>query len=205
MWRWLQNVFKGSSNSTKVALSPAAEDKGEIPPLSDEDYNFLFGQLLDGVAHGWQAPRVQRFFEQLGEQGKHPLWIRWLQQSYGPKVLASPVPDLELSKKLVLLAHQTQYLPKIMEVGAMANAIAQSIQQKATINPIWEYDGPDAGSLDETQAAQPEYITPDELLKRLEQDPAFAQQLAAQLGINETEPQVLLRVLLQRFQQDGQS
>jgi hypothetical protein len=209
MWRWLQNLFNLPSNSKKTtaALPSAVGSPGETRVLNDEDYEFLFNQLLEGVTHGWQAPRVQRFFEQLGEQGSHARWVHWLQQYYGPKVLASSVPNLELSQKLVLLAYQTQYLPKWMEIGAMANAIAQNIQKKTVTNPIWEYDGPDAGDLDldETQLPQPESITLEELLDKLQQDEALAQQLAAQLGISETEPQVLVRHLLERFEQDSKS
>jgi hypothetical protein len=35
------------------------------PPLTDTDYEFLFTQLLERVAHGWQQARVLRFFEKL--------------------------------------------------------------------------------------------------------------------------------------------
>lgn len=207
VWRWLQNFLQISSspNKTKAALPPAAVTAGTIPPLKDEDYEFLFNQLLEGVAHGWQAPRVRRFFEQLGEQGSHAVWVQWLQRYYGPKVLAASAPNVALSQQLVLLAYQTQHLPKLMEIGAMANAIAQKLQQKTENSPIWEYNGPDAKELDldETQLPQPEHITVDELLDRLQQDESLARQLAEQLGLHETDPQTLVRVLLERSQQEG--
>lgn len=204
-WRSLKNFF--SSKQNKASTNTATEGDPAARSLSDEDYEFLFEQLLEGVAHGWQTSRVQRFFEQLGEQGHHAPWIHWLQRYYGPKVLASPVPDLDLAQRLVLLAYQTQYIPKIMEIGAMSNAIAQQIQLKTATSPIWEYDGPDAGEFSDSSNApqpQPEYLTADELLVRLQQDDSLAQQLAEQLGISDTDPQTLVRVLLERLQPESE-
>ncbi|MBD2578406.1 hypothetical protein [Oscillatoria sp. FACHB-1406] len=199
-WRSLKNFFQSSDNSTtaRVTAPTTASDARSIPSLSDEDCAFLFEQLLEGVSHGWQTLRVQRFFEQLGEQGSHVTWVHWLQRYYAPKVLASPTPDLELAQKLTLLAQQTQYLPKIMEVGAMSNAIAQELQRRATRNPILEYSGIDA---DESyDAPEVKYVTPDELLLGIQQDENLAQQIASQLGVSETDPEILLRLLLERFQ-----
>lgn len=199
-WQSLKNFFQSSDNSTtaRVTAPTTASDPRSIPSLSDEDCAFLFEQLLEGVSHGWQTSRVQRFFEQLGEQGSHVTWVEWLQRYYAPKVLASPSPNLELAQKLILLAQQTQYLPKIMEVGAMSNAIAQELQSRVARNPLWEYNGPDA---DESYDAPPmQYLSADELLLGIQQDENLAQQIASQLGVSETDPETLLRLLLERFQ-----
>lgn len=72
------------------------------PPLTDTDYEVLFIQLLEGVAHGWQQARVLRFFEVLSERGKQELWVGWLRR-FGERLLASPVANDELAARMVQL------------------------------------------------------------------------------------------------------
>ncbi len=60
-----------------------------VPPLTDANYEFLFNQLLDGVAHGWHAKRIVKFFHNLGERGKQEDWIAWLER-FQSKITATP-------------------------------------------------------------------------------------------------------------------
>ncbi|MBE9119037.1 hypothetical protein IQ249_24410 [Lusitaniella coriacea LEGE 07157] len=194
--RWFKGLFSSSSETQEAAKGSSVE---EARSLSDSDYEFLFEQLLEGVGHGWQAPRIQRFFEQLGEQGRHDLWIDWMHR-FATKVLASPSPQKELSERLILLANQTQYLPKLNEVGAMAYAIAQKLQQRQSQNPIWEYEGADSGGNASEQGQQVETLTMDELLARLQQDEALARQVALQLGLESSDPSAILKALIDQAQ-----
>jgi hypothetical protein len=75
---------------------------GNPKPLSDTDYEFLYTQLLEGVTHGWQQPRVLRFFESLGDRGSQAEWVGWLRR-FGDRLLASPVPNNELAARMVQL------------------------------------------------------------------------------------------------------
>jgi hypothetical protein len=45
----------------------------DLPPLTAPDHEYLFLQLLEGVAHGWQQPRVVRFFAKL----RHRIPSNW--------------------------------------------------------------------------------------------------------------------------------
>jgi len=194
-WQGFQEFLGFKRNITQ-------EKAESIRPLEDADYEFLFAQLLEGVAHGWQPQRVQRFFEQLGEQGNHVPWIDWLKR-FAAQVLNSPDPDLELADRLVLLAHQTQHLPKIVEIGAMSNAIAQELQRQAKTNTIWEYDGADAVPPNSPTAPQTEQqivLTFEELAQRLQQDENLARQIARQLDLDNAQPQAILQALHQRLQ-----
>lgn len=194
--RWFKGLFSSSSDATETANPSSLE---EARSLSDSDYEFLFEQLLEGVGHGWQAPRIQRFFEQLGEQGRHDLWVDWMHR-FASKVLSSPSPQTELTERLILLANQTQYLPKLNEVGAMAHAIAKGLQQRQSQNPIWEYDGGDFGGNAAEQSQQVETLTMDELLVRLQQDEALARQVALQLGLDSSDPSAILKALIEQAQ-----
>lgn len=200
-WRGFRNFFGSQGNATSTSEKTSSDG---IRPLEDADYEFLFSQLLEGVAHGWQQQRVRRFFEQLGEQGSHILWVDWLNR-YGPRVLASPDPQPKLAENLVLLAHQTQNIPKIMKIGAICNAIAQQLQAKAPSNPIWEYDSVDANlpTAPEVPPSEQQQIvlSVEEFVDRLQQDENFARQVAQQLGLDTIEPQLIL----QRLQEQAQA
>jgi hypothetical protein len=67
LWRAIENFFTrllgGQGGKGKVQAI-------ESVPLTDTDYEFLYMQLLDGVAHGWHEGRILRFFEKLGDRGR---------------------------------------------------------------------------------------------------------------------------------------
>jgi hypothetical protein len=95
---WLRRLFGGSTRSN---LSPAAV--GQAPPtLDDTDYEYLFMQLLEGVAHGWQQPRIVKFFEDLETRITDEEWLAWLKR-FEERLLASTVPNHELGSRLVQL------------------------------------------------------------------------------------------------------
>ena len=58
-----------NENSSEVSYSS---------DLTDADYEFLFNQLLDGVAHGWNQIRIIKFFQALGTRGEERYWVAWL-------------------------------------------------------------------------------------------------------------------------------
>jgi len=131
---------------------PGSSESKEVPrpyrPLSDEDYEYLWTQLLEGVAYGWQPGRIQRFFETLGDRGHRDAWLAWLER-YEAKILANPPQDRALAKRLVKLGEHTQALPKqssAQRVGQTAARLGKVLllPKKTSSQPIWEYDGPDA-------------------------------------------------------------
>ncbi|NEO28607.1 MAG: hypothetical protein F6K03_17450 [Kamptonema sp. SIO4C4] len=79
LWQWLKTLWKRLfSRSPKPNASVREEQSPEtetsLPPLSDTDLEFLFNQLLEGVANGWQEQRVKRFFEQTEDRVS---WEDW--------------------------------------------------------------------------------------------------------------------------------
>lgn len=105
-------------------------------------YEFLWTQLLEGVANGWDRYRIEKFFAQVEDRCTVPGWLDWLGQ-FGKTVLASPKPNLELARRLLLVATRTQALPQYEELALLANHIAQELRARATSGVVWEYDGPD--------------------------------------------------------------
>jgi hypothetical protein len=94
------------------------------------------------VSHGWTAPRIEKFFDQVSDRTTLTDWVNWL-LGFGQSAIASPHPNLELARRLDLLARQTQNIPNISEIGAVSNAISTQLMLRQTGGVVWEYDGPD--------------------------------------------------------------
>ncbi len=214
-WRWLQNLFTslfGSGKKKKAMVE-------NLPALSDTDYEILFSQLLEGVAQGWLADRVQIFFEKLGSRGEPEEWVPWLNR-FGEKVLASPNPNNELATRMILFAQQAQSLRRINKIGDVAQDIAMQIFTRGNPTDIWEYAGPDEGetintidnvntetntdlsdgeSLPENPQPEGQYLTWEELSEKLQTDPNLLASLAQQLGLETDDPQVIISELVKRL------
>ncbi|PSB01337.1 hypothetical protein [Merismopedia glauca] len=96
IWRSLSGS-ETDRNTDKVRTSGT-----KAPELTENDYEFLFFQLLEGVAHGWQQPRIISFFEVIDDRISQQQWLDWL-QSFGTKILASAAPDHNLASRMVQL------------------------------------------------------------------------------------------------------
>jgi hypothetical protein len=199
LWQWLKRFFGKLSGS-----SPQSEDSAIATPtqssLSDADYEYLYMQLLEGVARGWQADRIDRFFVQLGDRGKTGDWLDWLNR-FGDRLLSSATPHPELTTRMLLLAQHCEPFPKRREIGRKSAAIAQDLQRSTQKQyPIWEYDGPDSAT-----ASQPQAISLDELLERLQKDQNWAKYIAQQFGLDEnSDPEIIIQAFMNNVQREVQ-
>ena len=216
IWQWLKGLFQRLFGTSPQASTNRRERQTEVeapPPLADSDYEYLFRQLLEGVAHGWQQERVLRWFETLKGRTTQAEWIAWLRR-FGERVLASPAPNNELATRLVQVGEMTQSLPSIGTIGEVAYDIGRQLLIRQTSGSVWEYDGPDAQATapspsqavptQETEQINPEAsptetITLDELMVRLQQDDNLRQLVAQQLGIETTDPLVIIEELMHQF------
>lgn len=227
IWRWLKRLFQslfGKPTKTQSQSSRLKKklrgDREELPPLTDTDYEFLFSQLLDGVAYGWHEGRIVKFFTQLGDRGKQDPWVAWLQR-FGQKVLASPSANQQLGIRMVRLGEQSQSIHSISRIGETAYEIGRQLLTRGTDRQIWEYSGPDlegipvldnlphavAEELEPQQASaslptegiEGEQITIDQLFTMLQQDPNLVQLMAQQLGIETNEPQDIIQTLIDQL------
>ena len=217
-WQWIQQFFTqvfGSSSSL------AGKDKNALKqPLNDTDYEFLFSQLLDGVANGWHEGRILKYFEDLGERGKAKLWVAWLDR-FGEKALSSAAPNLQLAARMMRLGELAQSFQKIEPIGQAAYDIGRKLYSREADSAVWEYVGPDtkvtdvmpteikSPTLEESLEQNPpppseppetETLTIDELTARLQDDPELASQVSQQLGIDSSDPQTLVDALISHFE-----
>ncbi len=97
--RWFRKQFGLGTKRASDRFAP----KEELPPLDDTDREYLFMQLLEGVAHGWQQPRAIGFFNKIRQRVRKSEWLEWLDR-FGNNLLNSPVPNYELAGRMVQLS-----------------------------------------------------------------------------------------------------
>jgi hypothetical protein len=97
--KWFRKQFGIGTKRASDRFAP----KEELPPLDDTDREYLFMQLLEGVAHGWQQPRAIGFFNKIRQRVRKSEWLEWLDR-FGNNLLNSPVPNYELAGRMVQLS-----------------------------------------------------------------------------------------------------
>lgn len=96
--QWFRRLFGLNKSTAKTQTPEIAPAK----PLSDADYEYLFMQLLEGVEHGWNQGRVNKFFDGLKHRATEEQWVEWL-RTFGERVLASPAPNRQLALGMLQL------------------------------------------------------------------------------------------------------
>jgi Tfp pilus assembly protein PilF len=152
-----------SNQSHQDVPKPESTILEQTSGLSDADYEFLFNQLLEGIAHGWHDRRITKFFNQLGDRGQQVEWVTWLER-LRVKLLKLPIQSKrEWGTMMIRLGELTQSAAEINQIGAAAHRIGRELLFDNTPAVIWEYTGPDL-SLDE------QIETEQELSQRLPDD-----------------------------------
>lgn len=196
IWQWIKKFFQrlfGGSKNNRTRNEQTPDNAQSPPPLTDTDYDFLFNELLEGIARGWTQDRILQFFEGLGERGTPEKWKEWLQR-FGDRLMRSRAPNNQLAARMIAFGDKTRSLPSIREVGAFAKDIGNQLLSRDGGGTIWEYDGPDA-SPSSGQQPQVEQISLDELVQRLRQDPNLVRNVAQQLGLDTTDVDTVVQAL----------
>jgi Flp pilus assembly protein TadD len=214
LWQWFQQLL-APLMGTGSAQRLGGKELAAAAPLSDTDYEFLYTQLLNGIAHGWHEGRILKFFYQLEDRSRPKDWVQWLDR-FEVTVLQSPSPNLTLAARMMRLGELAQSFPQIAPIGDKSYRIGRELyarqappQEEAV---VWEYDGPDAGSgeppphVDITETlpdggTQTESYGLADLADRLQQDPALAAHFAQTLGLDQADPQTIMATLVAQINQ----
>jgi hypothetical protein len=142
--RWFRKlVGRGTSSRSHDRLQP-----DPLPPLDDTDREYLFMQLLEGVAHGWQQPRAVSFFNKIRHRIRKSEWLEWLDR-FGANLVESPVPNYELATRMAQLSQLD-----CGEVGDLAGEYAAKLlNRQAEEYPL------DFLPIMEFSSAEPELLT----------------------------------------------
>ncbi|MGA9382325.1 MAG: hypothetical protein WBV73_26495 [Phormidium sp.] len=196
--QFFQRLF-GQSRSKRSKSDLKAIKKQIQPPkpLENADYEFLFMQLLEGIAHGWQQPKVEKFFAELDDRTTEAQWVQWI-RGFGEKLLASPAPNQELALRMLALSEIG-----CGEIGDTAGEIGLQLlqrQEKPLIETPESYNHSSTLFLAVDEAGnfgdQPQTISLEQLWELLQQDPELVQQMATLLQINTDNPEEIIRVLM---------
>lgn len=131
------------SPQTEGDLNYSSMEEQSVSSLADADYEFLFNQLLEGVAHGWHPVKIAKFFQRLGERGEQKLWVNWLERYQAKIAASSDSYQQPLAARMMRLGEITQTIPSIKQIGRTAHSIGREILQKKNADLIWEYNGSD--------------------------------------------------------------
>lgn len=209
---WFGVLFPPNHRGDDVPGQPA-------PPLTDTDLEFLFNQLIEGVHQARGQSWAQKWLDNIEHRVSTERWVEWLRR-FGQRLLASPTPNNELAARLVQLGELG-----VGEVGDVSYEIGMQLLTRLSpqaIQPIWEYDGPDASN---TTSASPnnhsveevsqsenlpsegttQTVTLDQLLIMLQLDENLRQQIAQQLGIETDDPQMIVQAIINQYYPPSQS
>jgi hypothetical protein len=223
--RWFRKlVGTGAGRSIDRAAT------AELPPLDDTDREYLFMQLLEGVAHGWQQPRAINFFNKVRQRVRKSEWLEWLDK-FGNNLIQAPVPNYELAGRMVQLGELD-----CGEIGDLAGAYGvkllnrQAAEFSDNLLPIMEFEAMDAASeqfpeiplellIDHDPMTSPpsqsfathsdaenpqtetREITLEEFSAMLHKDPDLVAELAEQFGVATTDPQEIVNIVIAQMQQ----
>jgi hypothetical protein len=198
--RWFHKlVGRGTSSRSRDRLATA-----QLPPLDDTDREYLFMQLLEGVAHGWQQPRAIGFFNKIRSRVRKSEWLEWLDR-FGQNLLDSPVPNYELAGRMSQLSQLD-----CGEVGDLAGEYAarlldrQAEEYPMEFLPIMEFSSTESELL--TIDSLPEYdrvndyaeVPPELLIDR--HPPPPQPQRSFQSQVEEDDPSTETReITLEEF------
>jgi hypothetical protein len=137
IWRSLVKWFRKSFGRKREMAAIEA-----LPPLDDVDREYLFMQLLEGVAHGWQQPRAIGFFNKIRHRVRKSDWLEWLDR-FGGNLLDSPAPNYELAGRMVQLGQLDcgDIGDKAAEYGSRLLNFHQE-ELPMDLLPIIEFDSP---------------------------------------------------------------
>lgn len=185
---------KQQSKATQDPLPFEDKTSESFTVLSDADYEFLFNQLLEGVAHGWHDHRIVKFFNQLGDRGKPENWVVWLER-LRTKIITLPIESKrQLGTIMVRLGELTHSTAEVSQIGIVSNRIGRELLFGNTEDVIWEYVGAD--------------LIVDSPIRELETEENLSERLPkefAELGVtaNENAPANSSSTLSEEFVDDS--
>lgn len=204
--QWFKRLFQGLFKkkrpivSKKNAYKRNNVPKLPAPTLTDTDLEFLFTELLEGVYQGKQAFWVEKWLKNLEHRVTQEQWLEWLNR-FGERLLASSQSHNELASRLVRLGELG-----VGEFGNLAYQLGMTVLTRTSVQPIFEYDGPDAmantANLDHQDFPPGEYqaVSLEDFLIMLQQDENLRRQVAQQLGIQSDNPEEIIETLVSQSQ-----
>ncbi|MFB2973724.1 tetratricopeptide repeat protein [Aerosakkonema sp. BLCC-F183] len=197
-WRWFGSGFWSGRKAPKVQAAPIAVYKKVelLKPLEDADYEFLFMQLLEGVAHGWQQTRVLHFLGSLKNRTTETEWLGWLRR-FGKRLLATTTPNYPFAREMILLGEIG-----CGKLGEVAREIGNQLLAREQNKQVLRFANEDIYVFKEDRGAietrSTESIAINESLVKLSEDSSLVKQLAKLLQIESADTQAIVETAIDR-------
>ena len=146
MLQWFNKQTNSSSLSQEAEFEQQENRQHSLSSdsaLTDEDYEFLFNQLLDGVAHGWHLGKIVKFFNNLEPRSISSEWIAWLLKFEQKIVFSNDPSQRRVGAIMMRFGELTQGDLELKELGTLTSKIGKKLFLGNTAELIWEYDGID--------------------------------------------------------------
>lgn len=185
--------------------------------VKDGDLEFLFYQLLEGVAKGWQESRIEQFFEKLEPRISVEIWLDWLQR-YRNQLVKSAHTHTQLAARMIILGEKTATLPFVRGVGDLAYEIGKELLNKTKNNNFVDSFRPQnndgASNVENKHDDNSENSeknvnvvnTPTslgEFLSLLQTDENFASDIARQLNLDSIDPGLIIAKIVEQTESDS--
>ncbi|KOP27642.1 hypothetical protein AMR41_03900 [Hapalosiphon sp. MRB220] len=190
LWRYIKRLIQRLFRK-KPSVSIVSEEPQPAPQLTDAEYESLFLQLLEGVNEGWSRGNVRGFLD--GHRISEAGLVGWL-RGFGDGLLASDTSHDELAQRMVQLGALD-----VGELGEVAREIELQLLRRGgeTNRRVTE----DTKKKEE----KIQTVTLDELRVLLQKDTNLAQQIAEQVGIETTDPEMIIQALIDQSNAFGDS
>lgn len=218
LWSSLKDIsshfFSFKSETQESTLLPEMSEKQEennVPKrnndfkFTDQDLEFLFNQLLEGVVNGWQSHRILQFFEKLEYRVTIDEWLEWLKR-FETNMMSSYGNNERLASKMIIFGEITKSLSLIKPIADLAYSIGEKLLNGNEINSLIEF--PETNVLinldtnDEYEEEDLLFDPPQEsfrnVIKRIQKDANFAQIMADELGLESSQPDFVVEKLLEK-------
>jgi tetratricopeptide (TPR) repeat protein len=132
-----------NKQSTLKSPTPESLENQQHSGLAEEDYEFLFNQLLDGVAHGWHLGKVIKFFNNIESVSTPSQWLKWLEK-FEQRIAYNADPSQKRVGAIMMrFGELTQSNFELEELGGAFHRIGKKLFLGDTTELIWEYSGQD--------------------------------------------------------------
>jgi tetratricopeptide (TPR) repeat protein len=132
-----------NKQSTLNSPTPESLENQQHSDLAEEDYEFLFNQLLDGIAHGWHLGKIIKFFNNIEAVSTPSQWLNWLEK-FEQRIAYNADPSQKRVGAIMMrFGELTQSNLELEELGGACHRIGKKLFLGETTALIWEYSGQD--------------------------------------------------------------
>ncbi len=200
LWQWVkgsEDSILGDQEQEIPEDYPNSSRDKKTPSNSyvkEENLEYLFSQLLEGVSKGWTENRIEQFFQALEPKITIEIWLKWLHK-YRHKLLNSHAPNYHLASRMIILGELTATLPFLRPVGDLAYEVGQEILHRTDGDLEIESLSPDSEK--DAQGNSPQPLTSlADILELLQKNTQFAEEMAQKLGLKTTDPGIIMEKLI---------